>query len=241
MREGQSILPLTLREVGYAAGGRTLLDRVSFTVEAGRKVVVIGPNGAGKSLTLRLCHGLIAPTSGSVAFARPEEAARRRRHAMVFQRPVLLRRSARPNILHALSLAGIARAPRAGLADDALRRFGLSDIAGSPARVLSGGEQQRLAMARAWALTPDILFLDEPTSALDPGATRAIESMIAAFHARGVAILMTTHDLGQARRIADDIVFLHAGRVVEAGPAQAFFARPQTEEARAFLAGELLW
>jgi tungstate transport system ATP-binding protein len=241
MREDPSILPLTLREVSYTAGGRRLLDGVSFTVEAGRKLVVIGPNGAGKSLTLRLCHGLIAPTSGSVAFARPEEAARRRRHAMVFQRPVLLRRSARANILHALSLAGIAHAPRAALADDALRRFGLSDIAGTPARVLSGGEQQRLAMARAWALTPDILFLDEPTSALDPGATRAIEAMIAAFHARGVAILMTTHDLGQARRIADDIVFLHAGRIVEAGPAESFFERPQTEEARAFLAGELLW
>ena len=241
MREGSSILPLTLRDVSYTAGGRTLLERVSFTVAAGRKLVVIGPNGAGKSLTLRLCHGLIAPTSGSVAFARPQEAALRRRHAMVFQRPVLLRRSARANIVHALSLAGIGRAQRAALADDALRRFGLSDIAGSPARVLSGGEQQRLAMARAWALTPDILFLDEPTSALDPGATRAIEAMIAAFHARGVAILMTTHDLGQARRIADDIVFLHAGRVVEAGPAEAFFARPQTEEARAFLAGELLW
>jgi tungstate transport system ATP-binding protein len=117
----------------------------------------------------------------------------------------------------------------------------LSDIADSPARVLSGGEQQRLAMARAWALTPDILFLDEPTSALDPGATRAIEAMIGAFHARGVAIVMTTHDLGQARRIADDIVFLHAGRIVESGPAEAFFTRPQTEEARAFLAGELLW
>ncbi len=160
---------------------------------------------------------------------------------MVFQRPVLLRRSARANILHALSLAGIARTTRNELADDALRRFGLSDIAGSPARVLSGGEQQRLAMARAWALTPDILFLDEPTSALDPGATRAIEAMIAAFHARGVAILMTTHDLGQARRIADDIIFLHAGRIVEAGPADAFFTRPQTEQARAFLAGELLW
>jgi tungstate transport system ATP-binding protein len=241
MRDGRSILPLSLREVCYAAGGRTLLDRVSFTVEAGRKLVVIGPNGAGKSLILRLCHGLIAPTSGSVAFARPEEAARRRRHAMVFQRPVLLRRSARANILHALSLAGIARAARNELADDALRRFGLNDIAGSPARVLSGGEQQRLAMARAWALTPDILFLDEPTSALDPGATRAIEAMIGAFHARGVAILMTTHDLGQARRIADDIVFLHEGRIVEAGAAADFFARPQTEQARAFLAGELLW
>jgi tungstate transport system ATP-binding protein len=241
MRADQSILPLMLREVSYAAGGRTLLDRVSFTVEAGRKLVVIGPNGAGKSLILRLCHGLIAPTSGSVAFARPDEAARRRRHAMVFQRPVLLRRSARANILHALSLAGIARAPRAELADDALRRFGLSDIAGSPARVLSGGEQQRLAMARAWALTPDILFLDEPTSALDPGATRSIEAMIGAFHARGVAIVMTTHDLGQARRIADDIVFLHEGRIVEAGVAEGFFERPQTEQARAFLAGELLW
>jgi tungstate transport system ATP-binding protein len=236
-----SILPLSLREVGYAVGGRVLLDRLSFTLQAGRRLVVIGPNGAGKSLTLRICHGLIAPTSGSVAWADADERHLRRRQAMVFQRPVLLRRSARANILHALSLAGIAWSRRAALADDALARFGLADLAKSPARVLSGGEQQRLAMARAWALTPDVLLLDEPTSALDPGATRSIEAMIGAFHARGVAILMTTHDLGQARRIADDIVFLHAGRVVEAGPAESFFARPRTEEARAFLAGELLW
>ncbi len=241
MRGPDSILPLALRGLRYAVGGRVLLDGVSFTVEAGRRVLILGPNGAGKSLTLRLCHGLIEPTSGSVAWARPEEAARRRRHAMVFQRPVLLRRSARANILHALALAGIARGRRGGLADDALARFGLDHLAATSARVLSGGEQQRLAMARAWALDPDILFLDEPTSALDPAATRAIEEMIGVFHARGVAIVMTTHDLGQARRMADEVVFLHAGRLVESAPAERFFTQPETAEARAFLAGDLLW
>jgi tungstate transport system ATP-binding protein len=239
MRAEASILPLRLEGVGYAAGGATLLSGVDLTVRAGPRLVILGPNGAGKSLLLRLCHGLIAPTAGRVTWAVPERAARGQ--AMVFQRPVLLRRSARGNVEHALALAGLPRALRRARRDAALARFGLGSLAARPARLLSGGEQQRLAMARAWALRPEMMFLDEPCSQLDPGATRSIEALIRELGAEGMTVVMTTHDLGQAHRLAEEVAFLHRGRLLETGPADAFFANPTSAEARAFLAGELLW
>ena len=235
------ILPLRATNLTFLARGRKLVDELSFEIRPGRRTLVLGPNGAGKSLLLRLCHGLIEPTSGTIEWNGISQADTRARHAMVFQRPILLRRSAFANLTHALSLSARFRAERFERADAALRRFGLSDLAHMPARVLSGGEQQRLAMARAWAIDPELLFLDEPTSALDPAASRAVEEMTAAFHADGMTIVMTTHDLGQARRLADDILFLHHGRLLEHTPAEEFFDRPQSEPARAFLKGELLW
>jgi tungstate transport system ATP-binding protein len=160
---------------------------------------------------------------------------------MVFQRPVMLRRSALANIEYALAAAGVPRPEHEPRARDALARVGLAHLADRPARVLSGGEQQRVAIARAWALVPQVLFLDEPTSALDPTATREIEAAIGAIHAGGTKIVMVTHNLGQARRLGDEILFMHAGRIAECSRADAFFDRPATREAAAFLRGELLW
>lgn len=235
-----SILPLRVQRLAFEAGGTRLLDDVSFNLQAGRRTVLLGPNGAGKSLLLRLCHGLLTPTSGEVHWAfKGRESARRQ--AMVFQHPVMLRRSAVANITHALSAHAVARADRLPRAQAALALAGLSHVARRPARVLSGGEQQRLALARAWATEPEVLFLDEPTSSLDPAATRAVETLIEGFNAAGTKIVMATHDLAQARRIADEILFLHKGRLLEAGDAGAFFEQPKTEEGRAFVAGELLW
>jgi tungstate transport system ATP-binding protein len=239
MRAEASVLPLRLDGVGFVAGDARLLAGVALTVPPRRLLAILGPNGAGKSLLLRICHGLVAPTEGRVVWADPGRAPRAQ--AMVFQRPVLLRRSARGNLTHALALRGLGRAARRARAADALERFGLGPLADRPARRLSGGEQQRLALARAWALRPEVLFLDEPASQLDPSATRAVEAMIAAFRAEGMTVVMTTHDLGQARRLAEDVAFLHRGRLVEAGPAAAFFDRPASAEARAFLTGDLLW
>jgi tungstate transport system ATP-binding protein len=239
VRAEASILPLDLTGLGYRAGADRLLADVTLTVRPGRRLVVLGPNGAGKSLLLRLCHGLIAPSEGRIRWALPESASRRQ--AMVFQRPVLLRRSARGNLDHALAVAGLPRPVRRARAAAALERFGLVELADRPARRLSGGEQQRLAMARAWALRPEIMFLDEPTSQLDPAASRLIEAMIRALGEEGMTVVMTTHDLGQARRLAEDVAFLHRGRLIESGPAEPFFAAPASAEARAFLAGELLW
>jgi tungstate transport system ATP-binding protein len=233
-------LPLVLERVSFEAGSQRLIDDVSLTVTAGTRTIVLGPNGAGKSLLLRLCHGLIRPTAGRIRWACDDPARLRREQAFVFQRPVLLRRSAAANVAYALAVAGVPRADRRRRVNAALEQVGLAHIADRPARVLSGGEQQRLALARAWALEPKVLFLDEPTANLDPAATRVIEAVISAMRADGVKIVMTTHDLGQARRNADEIVFLHKGRLIEHADAARFFARPGTPEARAFVAGELL-
>jgi tungstate transport system ATP-binding protein len=236
-------LPLRLEGVGYAPGGVVLLADVSLRIEPGRRTVVMGPNGAGKSLLLRLCHGLLAPTAGRILCDGGTPGvgpAQRARQAMVFQRPVHLRRSALANLLYALKVAGVPRRDRRARALAALERFGLAAVAERPARLLSGGEQQRLALARAWLLEPELLLLDEPTSALDPAAARAVEAAVQDFARAGVTVVMTTHDLGQARRHADEVAFLARGRLVEHGPAAAFFAGPRTPEARAFLAGDLV-
>ena len=234
-----TIMPLRLERVGFAVGGKQLIRDVSLTVNAGTRLVIMGPNGAGKSLLLRLCHGLLMPSSGRVTWAG--RRGRVRSQAMVFQRPVMLRRSVRANLDHGLALAGLPRRSRAARVDAALERFGLTQLAARGARLLSGGEQQRLALARAWLTEPEILFLDEPTSALDPGATRAIEEIISAFNREGMTIVMTTHNLGQARRLADEVAFINRGHLAEHGPATAFFSSPETPEARAFLEGDLLW
>ncbi|MGE5478473.1 MAG: ATP-binding cassette domain-containing protein [Bacteroidales bacterium] len=243
MGGADTILPLELEGVGYAAGGRHLLSGVSVRLEAGARTVVLGPNGAGKSLLLRLCHGLLSPSEGRVRWGggAPLPPLRvRRAQAMVFQRPVMLRRSALGNLCHALALAGMGWRARRAAAAEALEQFGLCHLARRPARVLSGGEQQRLALARAWALRPEVLFLDEPTAALDPAATLAVEMAVQEFHRAGTKIVMTTHDLGQARRLADEVLFLTRGRLVEHAPAQTFFKQPASSQARAFLAGELV-
>jgi tungstate transport system ATP-binding protein len=233
--------PLTLERVCFSAGGSRLIDDLSLVLGSGVRTVVLGPNGAGKSLLLRLCHGLIRPTSGTIRWAERDPAALRRAQAFVFQRPVLLRRSAAGNIAYALAVNGVPWRERARRVRTALAEVGLAALGERPARVLSGGEQQRLALARAWALEPRVLFLDEPTANLDPAATRTIEAVISDMHRQGVKIIMTTHDLGQARRHADEVVFLHKGRLIEHTPADAFFQQPRSEAARAFVAGDLLW
>jgi tungstate transport system ATP-binding protein len=237
MRAPDTILPLRAEGLGFAAVGLRILSDVSLTIEAGAPTIVIGPNGAGKSVLLRLLHGLLAPSEGRVTWAG--QAARRQ--AMVFQRPVLLRRSVLANAVYPLGLAGVARAEREARAREALALVGLAELADRPARSLSGGEQQRLALARAAALHPEVLFLDEPCASLDPAATKAVEEIVATLAARGTKIVMTTHDLGQARRLAGEVVFVHRGRVAEHAPAATFFAQPATPEAAAFLRGELVW
>lgn len=239
MRAPDTILPMTAEGLGFARNGVDILRGVFLTIEAGAPTLIIGPNGAGKSVLLRLLHGLLEPSAGRIACAPAPDP--RRRQAMVFQRPVLLRRSVLGNALYPLALAGVPRGERKARARAALALVGLEPLAGRPARRLSGGEQQRLALARAAALNPDVLFLDEPCASLDPAATRAVEEIVAALAARGTKIVMTTHDLGQARRLAGDVVFLHRGRLLEQTPAETFFARPETPEAADFLQGRLVW
>jgi len=236
-----SILPLALENVSYASNGQPIISNVSLAIDAEPSTIILGANGAGKSVLMRLMHGLLTPSAGRVRWNESDAASLRRRQAMVFQRPVMLRRSALANVLYALSVAGVPATEREAQALAALEEVGLRHLAHRPARVLSGGEQQRLALARAWALHPEVLFLDEPTANLDPGAAREIETVIRAFDAAGTKIVMATHNLGQARRLGDEVIYLQAGRVVERAPIEQFFARPASAEAAAFMKGELPW
>ncbi|SFM41766.1 amino acid ABC transporter ATP-binding protein, PAAT family [Marinobacter pelagius] len=227
---------LSFDGVTFSHEEKVLLGPCSFTLDGTGPTLIMGPNGAGKSLLLRLAHGLLSPTQGQVSWSSEGSP----RQAMVFQQPVLLRRSAVANLIHALSVNNVPRRARAKLAFDALERFGLAACSDTPARVLSGGQQQRLALARAWVLSPQVLFLDEPTSALDPAAIKAVEAAVREFHKRGTRIVMTTHDLHQARRLAGDVLFLSGGKVREHTPAETFFNTPVSREAQAFVAGELV-
>jgi tungstate transport system ATP-binding protein len=235
------ILPVHSRSLMFEAGGRRLIDGIDLTLRPGVRTVVMGPNGAGKSLLLRLLHGLLEPSAGEVLWGgRPADNAIRLRQAMVFQRPVLLRRSALANVTHALRARGVPRHERHARAERMLAAAGLGTLARTPARLLSGGEQQRLAMARALSLEPNVLFLDEPTANLDPASTLAIEQLIQRAHDEGAKTILVTHDIGQARRLADEVVFLHRGQLEEQSPAGRFFDAPASASARAFLEGRLV-
>ena len=235
------ILPLTFQDVSFEIGGIRLIKDLNCTLEVGPRTMILGANGAGKSLFLRLCHGLIRPTTGRVLWQGAKGRDPADAQAMVFQRPVMLRRSVAANVDYALKLRGMAAAERRDAVEDALDHTGLRRLADNPARVLSVGEQQKLALARAWALQPEVLFLDEPTASLDPAATHAVEQIINAIDAAGTRIVMTTHDLGQARRLGDEVMFLNRGRLLEKAPAERFFSKPENDLAQAFLKGELLW
>ena len=236
-----TILPLRLESVSKTARGLRIIDGVSCEFVGDSRSLILGANGAGKSVLLRLCHGLLQPSEGKIVWHGANGVDPSHRQAMVFQRPIMLRRSALANVIYALKLGRVPRANRRERAAMALARVGLAEIADRPARVLSGGEQQRLALSRAWALEPEVLFLDEPTANLDPTATRAVEEIIQQIAAAGTKIVMTTHNLGQARRLADEILFIHRGRLLEKSPADRFFTAPASPEAAAFLKEELPW
>jgi tungstate transport system ATP-binding protein len=234
-----SELPLTFIDVKIVAGDVTLIDGINLFFLPGLPTVLIGPNGAGKTTLLRAAMGLIPTTRGRITWGGRDVAPPDRR-AIMFQRPVMLRRSAADNIFYALAAANAPREARQDRANELLTLVGLQNLANRPARLLSGGEQQRLALARALARAPTVLFLDEPTASLDPHATKAMEDVVHTITGLGVKVVMSTHDLGQAKRIAGDIFLLHRGRLIESGPVEEFFENPRTSEARKFIAGELL-
>ncbi len=240
MRLQHDMLPLVVSHVSYRVDGKAIIEEVSFAINDPGLTVLLGPNGAGKSSLLKLCHGLLPPSSGSIRWGDADARTARQKQAMVFQRPVLLRRSAAENIDHALKLRGASAAERAGVIEESLAWAGLGDVANMPARKLSGGEQQSLTIARAWALNPEVLLLDEPTANLDPSATRRVENLIRSFAATGRKIIMATHNIAQARRLADEVLFMNHGRLLEHAPAERFMGGPSNPLAARFIAGELV-
>ena len=233
------ILPLRVAGAGVYRRGKRLIGPVDLEIGETGFTVVIGPNGAGKTSLLRLLHGLERPGGGEIAWRVPEVDARAHQ-AYVFQSPIMMRRTALESVAYALRVHGVSRRKARARARVWLEKVGLGAAADRPAQVLSGGERQKLALARALIREPQILFLDEPCASLDGRATREIEEILRDAHGQGVRILMSTHDMGQARRLASEVLFMHKGLVHEAAPAESFFGDPATSEARAFLKGDIL-
>ena len=224
-----------LRQVGVRLGSVNALTGVDLHMVHGERVALVGANGCGKSTMLRLLNGLLQPAGGRIV----RDAAARQ--ALLFQRPYMLRTTARNNIALGLWLGGLRWTDAKRRATQALERVGMTELAGRNAKTLSGGQQQRLALARAWALQPDILFLDEPTASLDPAAKHEVESLVEALGRSGTTVVMSTHNLGQAKRLATHVAYLEVGRLVALASTDHFFNRPLPPAAAAFLRGENPW
>jgi len=233
------LFPLSVRGAATRRHGKVLVGPVDLDLDGQGTCVIIGPNGAGKTTLLRLLHGIARLHRGEITWACPTEMAYNAQ-AFVFQRPVMLRRSVSENIAYPIRMRGVRRAEALARARNWAERVGLGDMVDRPAHVLSGGEQQKLAIARALICAPRLVFLDEPCASLDGRATREIEQILTEAQAEGTQLILSTHDMGQARRLASQVVFLLGGRVHEAGPADQFFSHAQTPQARAFLNGDIV-
>ncbi len=234
MQDAQVLVRLQQATVRF--GTVTALRDVNFEVRRGERIALVGSNGSGKTTLLRLLHGQLDDGHLQAASSRVAEPVPQ---AMVFQRPFVLSLSVLRNLHVALWLAGVPKQERSARALEALQRVRLHDQVNQAARSLSGGQQQRLALARAWAIRPQILFLDEPTASLDPGAKRTVEDLITEFASEGMTVVMSTHNLGQASRLATRVTYLESGRVVCDLPTHAFFHGPLPAQAEAFVRGEL--
>lgn len=233
------LFPMTAKGIESRRRGQVLVGPIDLTLDGTGACVVVGPNGAGKTTLLRLLHGTARLSAGRIDWACATDEARHHQ-AFVFQRPVMLRRTVMENLIYPLRLRGVPQAQARDRARDWAARVGLADMLDRSAPVLSGGEQQKLALARALISEPKVLFLDEPCAALDGRATREIEEILTQAKSNGTRLILSTHDMGQARRLADQVLFLLGGRIHEIGPAEVFFNRPETPQARAFLRGDIV-
>lgn len=227
---------LQLTNVSYSVDGTPLLHNISFAQDNNGITAILGPNGAGKSLLLSLIHGVIRPDMGLVTWDGVPAHKNKHTRGFVFQTPIVLRRSVRANLAYPLKIMGNGNP---GAIDDILELSHLTALATQPAASLSGGEAQRMAIARALITQPEVLLLDEPCSNLDPASTKLIEAMIRSFVVDGGSVFISTHDLAQAKRLADVVLFIEHGRLLEHSPAEGFFATPATPQAQAYLSGDL--
>ncbi|WP_439149574.1 ABC transporter ATP-binding protein [Sulfitobacter sp.] len=234
-----SVLPVQMRNVCIRKRGKTLLGPVNLTLGPTGFTIVLGPNGAGKTTLLKALHGLERLSEGMVEWSAPGDVSRTKQ-AYVFQHPVMLRRSVRANLAYPLETLRVPKGEVDAAVTSWAGRIGLTDALDRPAAGLSGGEKQKLALARALIRTPEVLFLDEPCSNLDGRSVKEIEALLLAAHRAGTRLVMATHDLGQARRLATDILFLFKGSIHEAAPAPVVFDAPQTSELKSFLNGDIL-
>ena len=232
-------LSVRLEDVTVKRRGRTILDAINLDLAGTGFTIVLGPNGSGKTTLLKVLHGVERITSGTATWSAPASEAQQAQ-AYVFQRPIMLRRTVRQNLAYPLELI---RTPKPEIAKSVAEwadRVDLTAALDLPAPRLSGGEKQKLALARALIRRPKVLFLDEPCANLDGRSTREIEAVLQGAHAESTRIVMTTHDIAQARRLASDVIFLLNGRLHEQGAAPAIFDAPATAEAGAFFRGDIV-
>ena len=237
-KSSYSLLPIKMRDISYNPNNNLIISNLNLTIESKGITVIMGPNGSGKSILVRLLHGLLIPTKGSITYGKFNlSKSIRQNQAMVFQNPVLLRRSVLANMAF---IDSIRENTGLNTCKEILALLGLEQFQSYPAHLLSAGEKQRLAVARALVLKPSILFLDEPTANLDPSSIHLIEKILKNANAAGVKIIFITHDINQAKRIADDIIFIQKGKVLEHTETSIFFNKPQTSETAAYLDGKII-
>ena len=230
------MFPLTLSNLSVRRRGKTVLGPIDLVIDQGGPMMVIGPNGSGKTTLLRVMHGIERISEGTATWAQSDQA----NHGYVFQSPVVLRRSVAENLSYPLQLINTPKPQIKTAVDHWIDRIGLTKVKDGSATRLSGGERQKLAIARALIRDPDVLFLDEPCSNLDGQSTREIEALLLATAAAGTRVIMATHDMGQARRLASGVLFVMGGRIIETGSASDIFSAPKTAELKAFLKGDIL-
>lgn len=234
-----SILPMSLKDVSVHRRGKRLIGPVTFTLAPNGLTIILGPNGSGKTTLLRVMHGVERVSSGEVIWAAPDDEARHQQ-AYVFQSPIMLRRTVSDNLLYPLKLERHPKKESVARVEHWAERIGLADALKTPARRLSGGEKQKLALARALIRRPEVLFLDEPCANLDGASTRDIEIILNEALAAGTRIIMTTHNLGQAKRLATDAIFMLHGHIRESGGNPEFFDAPRSAELKAFFNGDII-
>jgi len=233
------ILPVTVSNANVRKRGKTIIGPISLEIGPKGNTIIIGPNGSGKTTLLRLLHGLERIKGGDVKWAISTQQATHAQ-SFVFQTPIMMRRNTLDNLTYPLILKKADKTQATNKAQEWLERLGMENIKNLDARLLSGGEKQKLALARALITNPQLLILDEPTANLDGRATKDIEQILTQASSDGVKIIMTTHDLGQAKRMADDVIFLYNGLLHEQSAAISFFRKPKTAEAKAFLKGDIV-
>lgn len=233
------LFPLSVSGAMVRRRGKVLVGPVDLSLQAEGVTMVIGPNGSGKTSLLKMLHGIERLSGGRIDWAC-DTAEAQQRQAFVFQTPVMLRRTVQENLTYPLRLLNVPRVTARAQAADWAERIGLGAALTRQATVLSGGERQKLALARALIRAPDLLFLDEPCASLDGRAMREIEALLDEAARAGTRIIMSTHDMGQARRLASEVIFILHGQVHEFGPAGGFFDQPETPQARAFLNGDIV-
>jgi tungstate transport system ATP-binding protein len=233
-----SLLPLTVDRLTFSSKGKKIINNITFQTKSNGITFIIGPHGAGKTLTLRMIHGILKPDCGTILWGKtPPIPEVRKRQSMLFQSPILLRRSVSANIEFVLKQRNLYSKEKC---DALLHEARLSDKASLPAQILSGGEKKRLALIRALATEPEILLLDEPTANLDPVSIFEIEKIITATSQKGIKIFLVSHDINHAKRLADHVIFLYSGTVIEQSAASDFFRKPQHSIAQNYLDGKIV-